>query len=173
MHINEKEMSAYLDNSLPAEKQKQLKEHVSACTDCRRRLNEWENLFDTIGMLSFDFSLDGLEEKVLQRIRKGEKETVSPRILVSYMVYVMVVLFVAGLSISPIINQAGQLLQAAGNFITGAGLDFINEFKWYAVDIVSFMQSWEISGWVFFLVAGITLIAGGTYFSFGSRLRRA
>lgn len=173
MHVSEKEISAYLDNSMLAEKQKRVKEHISGCENCRRKLHEWESLFDTIGMLSFDFSLEGLEEKVLQRIRKGERETVPPRILVSYMVYVMVLLFIAGLSISPMVNQAGQVLQAAGNFITGAGIDFINEFKWHAIDIVSFIQDAELSSWVFFLVAGIILIAGGTYFSFGSRLRRA
>lgn len=173
MHVNEKEMSAYLENSLSTEKQERLKEHFSSCEDCRRRLNEWENLFDTIGMLNFDFSLEGLEEMVLQRIRKEGNETVTPRVLISHMAYVMVFLFIAGLFISPVTHTVGQLLQAAGNFVTGAGVNFINEIKWQAVDIVAYIQSADLSGWLFFLVAGITLIAGGTYFSFGSRLRRA
>ncbi len=173
MHVNEKEMSAYLDNSLTTEKQERMKEHLSVCEDCRRRLNEWESLFDTIGMLSFDFSLEGLEEKVLQRIRKEGNEAVSPRVLISNMAYVMVSLFIAGLFINPLTQWVGKLLQVAGNFVTGAGIGFINEFKWHAVDIVSFIQSAELSNWLFLLVAGVTLIAGGTYFSFGSRLRRA
>lgn len=172
MHINEKEMSAYLDNSLPSEKQERLKDHVTNCTECRRRLNEWESLFDTIGMLSFDFSLDGLEEKVLRMIRNEENKTVAPRVLASYMAYVMAFLFIAGLFISPMIQAAGQLLQAAGNYAAGAGLDFINTVKWYAVDIVSYIENADFISWLFLLVAGITLVAGGTYFSFGSRLRR-
>lgn len=173
MHIKEKEISAYLENSLPAEKRERLKEHMANCTECRCRLNEWESLFDTIGMLSFDFSLDGLEDKVLQRIRKGENEAVSPRVLISNMAYVMIFLFIAGLFISPVTRFAGPLLQSAGNFIAGAGIDFINTFKWQAVDIVSYIQNAEVSSWLFPLVAGITLVAGGTYFSFKGRLRRA
>lgn len=173
MHVNEKELSAYLDNSLPAEKQNQLKEHFSACGECRRALNEWESLFDTIGMLSFDFSLNGLEEKVLQKIRKEGNVTVTPRVLISNMAYVLVFLFLASLFISPVTRLVGQSLQYVGDFLFGAGMGFINEFKWHAVDIVAYIQNLNLSSWLFLLAAGITLIAGGTYFSFGSRLRKA
>jgi hypothetical protein len=173
MHVNDKELSAYVDNSLPAEKQNQLKEHFSVCGECRRRLNEWECLFDTIGMLNFDFSLEGLEEKVLQRIRKEGNETVTPRVLVSHMAYVMVFLFLASLFISPVTRLIEQSLQYVGEFLFGAGIGFINDIKWHAVDIVAFIQSINLSSWLFLLVAGITLIAGGSYFSFGSRLRKA
>lgn len=172
MHVNEKEISAYLDNSLPGGKQEQLKEHFAACAQCRSKLNEWESLFDTIGMLSFDFTLEGLEERVLQRIRNEGSEAVSPRILVTNMAYAMVFLFVAGLFISPVTHIAGQLLRTAGNYATGAGISFINQIKWHAVDLVSYLQGAKISDWLFLLVAGVTLIAGGTYFSLGSRLRK-
>ncbi|MBP7174801.1 MAG: hypothetical protein KBA53_01115 [Thermoclostridium sp.] len=173
MHVHDKEYCAYLERSMPAEKQERLKEHFSDCGQCNRELNEWESLFDTIGMLNFDFSLDGLEEKVMQQIRKAANEPVSPRILASYMVYVMAFLFIAGLFINPALQVGGQVLHHVDNHIATAGLRLINEVKWHAVDIISYIRNSNLFSWLFALVAGITLIAGGTYVSFGSKLRKA
>lgn len=173
MHAKDKEYCAYLEHSLSAEKQERLKEHFSDCGQCHRELNEWESLFDTIGMLSFDFSLDGLEEKVMQRIRKAANEPVSPRLLVSYMAYVMVFLFIAGIFISPALQVGGQVLQFLPDRLAAAGVGFINDIKWHAVDIVSYIRRSTVFDWVFLLIAGITLIAGGAYFSFGSKPRKA
>lgn len=173
MHVNDKEISAYLDDSLPKDRQNTLKQHFSVCGECRRKLNEWDELFDAIGMLDFDFSLEGLEQKVLSKIKNAAPQAVPPRVLITQMAYVLLTLFVAGLFVSPMTRMAGHTLQKAGSFLFDAGLRFVNEFKWHAMDVISFVQSLNLSSWVFPLIAGVTLIAGGSYFSFGGKLRKA
>lgn len=175
MHVDEKEISAYLDNSLSVEKQRKLKQHFSECEECSQKLNEWDSLFATIGMLEFNFSLEGLEEKILHRIRKENEKTVEnrPRVLLFNMAYVMIFLFITSLFISPVTNFAGQSIQYVGNFLFNKGIDLINDIKWNAVDIFSFIQGINLSGWLFLLLAGITLIAGGSYFSFSHKVRKA
>lgn len=176
MHVREKEFPAYLDNSLPAEKQDKLRQHFSECMECSRKLNEWNSLYDTIGLLEVDFELNGLEDRILQKIRKSEEtveEGIKPGKFIMNMVYTMVFLFIAGLAISPVTNMAGKSAQYVGKTLIHHLLNFVNEFKWQALDVISAIRGMDSVGWVYLLLAGITLIAGGAYFSFGRRLQKA
>lgn len=173
MHAKEREISAYLDDSLPEDRKNALKQHFSVCEECRRKLSEWEKLYDTIDMLEFNFSLEGLEQKVLAKIRSETAQPVPLRVLIAQTVYVLLSLFLVGLFISPATQMAGQTLQKAGGFLLDAGIRFVNEFKWYAMDVISFIQDLSFLSWVFLLISGITLIAGGMYYSLSGRLHKA
>ena len=62
MHVKEKDFPSYLENSLPPEKQKNIRQHLSVCDLCSRKLKEWEMIFGTIAELDFDFPLEGMEK---------------------------------------------------------------------------------------------------------------
>jgi hypothetical protein len=172
MHVKEKDISAYVENSLPAEKQKMLAQHFSECKVCSRKLCQWESLFKTINELEYDFKLDGMEEKVLLKIRERQHKDEKPASLLPNFIHVFAFVFIACLFISPVTNYADQSFKYVGNFIFSQSIDFINEFKWHAVNIVSEIQAMDLAGWIFLLASGIILIAGGIYFSFAEKLSR-
>lgn len=175
MHISDNDFCAYLDNSLSDKAKSKLEQHLTGCRECSRKLNEWSSLYDTIGLLEFDFKLDDMEEKVLQRIRKEERRPALSRlwVLVSNMAYVLLFLFITSLFIRPVTDFAGRSVQYAANLLFNKSLGLFNEVKWYVVNIISFIQAEELTGWLFPLLAGITLIAGGSYLSFGKRMHKA
>lgn len=173
MHVHEKEFTAYLENTLTAQKREKMAHHFSQCSACSRKLKEWEMLYAAMDELEYDYSLDGLEEKILLKIKKDEalnlQKQEKPLKLIFNMTYVLLLLFITGLVISPIINMAGLSFHYFGNFLFNQGLDMMNEAKWHVVNFFSMLETININDWLFPLTAGVILICGGTYLSLSKR----
>ncbi|HEY8500128.1 MAG TPA: zf-HC2 domain-containing protein, partial [Clostridia bacterium] len=69
MHAKERDIALFIENSLKPEKRRKIEQHLTVCGSCRRRLRQWEDLYDTVELLDYDFQLDGLEEKVIDKIK--------------------------------------------------------------------------------------------------------
>lgn len=169
MHVREKDFQSYLDNSLDYEKRRETEQHILVCEECRQKLEEWKNLFEAINGMEAEFSLDGLEEKVLRMIKekpmaKKEKDSRFPVLVLASSFLIMI-----GMLFSPFVNIAGLSFRYASNFLLNESIDFINTIKWKAIDFMSGIRFDGLDGWPLLFAAGIILIAGGIYLSLGRK----
>lgn len=166
MHVREKDISLYLDDSLAFNKRSRLESHFSVCPACRKKLQEYEKLYQTMNMLDFDFPLDGLELKVVNRIKEQKVllsfRPVAEKAFSPGYVYAIILFVIAGLFYSPAGDAAGQMAQNTAAIMLNKGLDWINKVKWEIIDIFTGVLS---AGLIVFLPLfyGIVLIAGGAY----------
>lgn len=165
MHIHEKDISLFLDNSLTPKKHKKLEEHFSVCQKCRDRLTKWQYFYSALEQLEFNFELDGLEDKVMQKIKSSQYDKPVRRELarvpVPALFYISFVIFVLNLLFEPIINVINKFYQNTMAFMLDESLQFINTAKWKAVYIIELFKPLKLTG----LAACIILIAGGIYFT--------
>ncbi|AGC69380.1 hypothetical protein Cst_c24200 [Thermoclostridium stercorarium subsp. stercorarium DSM 8532] len=164
MHIRERDISLYLDNRLDSEKQRKLEEHFSVCRKCSERLAEWKELYAYLEGLEYDFELDGLENKIMQKIKNVPVNVVwhdEFRISVPVLLYVLSVVLSLNLLFEPVINFLRRFYNNTMAFMLNESLEFINSAKWEAVDVIALFKSMEITG----MATGIVLIAGGIYFT--------
>ncbi len=167
MHLREKDLQFYLENSLKPEKRRKAEQHISVCKACRQKLNEWEDLFGAINEMETDFPLDGLEEKILRIIKEKpmDKKEKGSRLPAFNLVLVSSFLAVLGLLFGSFANIAGLSFRYASDFLLNESVDFINEIKWQAIDIISGIRFDNLAVWPVLFGAGIILIAGGAYLS--------
>ncbi len=171
MHVKERDVVSYLENSLTDKKQKSMDKHFSVCALCRSKLRTWKTLYDTIETLDFDFKLNGLEDKVLRKIKtQAEKEFekhVAPKLSASNLVFFLLLIFTASVFFTPVIDIVNKITQHSGNLMLNQGLRWLNEVKWHAIDFIGKIQAAEIS--FLFLSAGIMLMVGGVYLYIGNK----
>ncbi len=168
MHVKEKDISLYLDNSLPLKVRERMKLHFFTCIACKRRLEEYQRLYQAIGLLEYDFPLEGMELKVINKIKENKQSAGSKPVSVrSYfpgLVYALVLFAIAGFFFyTPITNVAGNVAQNATTFMLNEWIDWINIVKWQVVDIISSLYSADFIIIFLPLIASLFLIAGGIY----------
>lgn len=171
MHINEKNISLYLDNRLGSKKKRKLEEHFSVCGKCREKLAEWQCLYSSIEQLESDFELDGLEDKIMQKIknrRPVDYQHEKLRIPVAGLVYFSLVILFLNLLFEPVIDLFGKLYKNTMAFVLHEGIELINTAKWQAVDIIAMSETMEVTG----IASCIILIAGGVYFTINRKPAR-
>lgn len=165
MHIKERDISMFLDNSLNSKKRRKMEEHFTVCKKCKDKLDEWQYFYSSLQPLEFDFELDGLEDKIMRKIKSvkmdGLVQSEVFRIPVSTLVYISFIIFTLYLIFEPFINILKKFYRYTMTFMLDEGLQFINTAKWKAVDIIAVLRTLEFTG----LLACIILIAGGIYFT--------
>lgn len=166
MHINEKDISLFLDNSLDPKKHKKLEKHFEICDKCKDRLIISQNFYSTLDSLEYDFELEGLEDKIMQKIKsiKPNEPAVYQepfRISLPALSYISLAIFILSLLFAPVTDFVGRVYQDAMTYMLDEGIQFINIAKWKAVDIIRMWKSLELTG----IAAGIILISGGIYFT--------
>ncbi|NLM11223.1 MAG: zf-HC2 domain-containing protein [Clostridiaceae bacterium] len=165
MHVHEKDISLFLDNSLNPKKHKKLQEHFTVCKKCKDKLIKWQNFYSSLEQLEFNFELDGLEDKIMRKIKSHQfnkpVQNEFPRIPISALLYISFTVFILNLIFEPVLNAFGNFYRNTMAFMLDEGLEFINTAKWEAVDIIAMFKSLELTG----LAACIILIAGGIYFT--------
>lgn len=162
MHIKEKDISMYLDNSLDLKKRERIEKHLSTCEECNARLNKWKTFYSSFELLECDFELDGMENKIMSKIRRGqlsnsvqEERTQIPMPALSYFSLAVFILY---LLFEPLMNLLKNFYKNAMAFMLDESLQIINMVKWKALDMA---ETLEMTG----LTACIILIAGGIYFT--------
>jgi len=165
MHISEKEISLYLDNMLDSERRKKLEEHISVCQKCSSTLNEWKSLYFLLGQLGTEFELDGLESKVMRKIKKRQPENPAGReklkIPVPALVFASLIVLMLNLFFEQVIGFMNKFYSNTLAFVLDESLEFINTAKWEALDLIEMFRTMEMTG----LAACIILIAGGIYYA--------
>ena len=167
MHVREKDISLYLDDSLVFKKREKLKSHFSICSACREKLLEYERLNQAMDSLESDFPLEGLEYKVIEKLKEQRISiTVKPVAERSFSpgyVYALILFVIAGLFYTPAGNATGQMAQNTTALMLNKLLDWINKVKWQVIDMFAGVVS---TGFIVFflpLFSGIILIIGGAY----------
>ncbi|NLY18858.1 MAG: zf-HC2 domain-containing protein [Clostridiaceae bacterium] len=167
MHVREKDISLYLDNSLVLKERKKLESHFLVCSACRQKLQEYKNLNQAMNSLDIDFPLDGLESKVVNRIKEQRISlTVKPVDKKSFSpgyIYALILFVIAGLFYTPAGDVAEQVAQNATTFMLNRWLDWINKVKWQVIDMYASVISAGFTVFFLPLFSGIFLIAGGAY----------
>jgi len=165
MHIREKDISLFLDNSLSPGKQKKLEKHFAECDKCRDRLIKWQDLYSSLEDLDCDFELDGLEDRIMQKIKSTQFSNRAKqenfRISVPAILSISFIALVLNLLFEPIIAFIDKFYKNTMAFMLDESIQFINTAKWKAVDIISMFKSLELTG----LAACVILISGGIYFT--------
>jgi len=158
MHVREKDISLYLDDSPSFKKREKLKSHFSVCSACREKLLEYERLNQAMDTLEFDFPLEGLESKVIEKIKEQRilitVKPVAERSFSPGYVYALILFVIAG---------PGQMAQNTTALMLNKWLDWINKVKWQVIDMFAGVVS---TGFIVFflpLFSGIILIIGGAY----------
>ncbi|NLX76646.1 MAG: zf-HC2 domain-containing protein [Clostridiaceae bacterium] len=165
MHVKEKDISLFLDNSVSPRKRKMIEEHFAVCPKCKEKLTRWQSFYSSLELLEYDFELDGLEDRVMRKIKSHQPN--QPvykgiyRIPVTAVLFVSFIVFVLNLIFEPVFNRLGDFCRNTMTLMLDEGLELINTAKWEAVDIIEMLKSLEMTG----LAACIILIAGGVYFT--------
>ena len=143
MHVKERDIALFIENSLKPEKQRKVEQHLSICGLCRRRLRQWESLYNTIELLDSDFELDGLEEKVIDKIKNtvsnakpGDNVLKIPVFLVAVSFALIILTSIVFIPINKIING---LADNIASLILNAGVNLIQKIKWPLTNIISFV----------------------------------
>lgn len=167
MHVSEKDIYLYLDNSLAQKKQQKIKLHFLVCSTCRERLKEYERMYQAMNLLEFDSPLEGLEAKVINQIKEhgilipDKFEPIKP--YSPRLVYALMLLVFVGLFSTPVTDVAGRMTQNTTTFMLNEGIDWINKAKWQVVDIIVKVCFTNFVVIILPLLFGIALIAGGAY----------
>ncbi len=173
MHIKDRDITLYIEKSISEEKKRDMEQHFSICEICRRKLDEWKRVYNTIDLLEFHFQLDGFEEKVMKEIKKKEEEagrfTCFPQFTFPKVIFCFILLVGTSLLFSPVSNLFEWLSGYTARFIFNEGLNWIQKMKWPAMNMIYSIRASDIIGWFLPIVSAVLLIAGGTSFFFGSK----
>jgi hypothetical protein len=180
MHVKEKDLALLIENSLKPEKHKKVERHLSVCGFCMSRLHQWESLYNTIELLDSDFQLDGLEEKVINKINNSGLNAESgkgvlrfPALLTAVSFVSIVLATVVFIPLNKIINGfAGNI----ANLTLNAGVNLIQKIKWPLRNIISLIFA-DKTGNIMSVISAAILIIGGACFLisdiFNKKLKRA
>ncbi len=166
MHIKEKDISLFLDNSLGHKKRDKLKEHFSACKACRDKLEEWKMLYSSLNNIEVDNELTGLEGKIMYKIKTARKAVSQKRPLVTVpaLMYFLLIVFTLNLFAEPMFNILNVSYKKYMAFMLEGGLEVMNRFKWKAIDIIAMLETMKLTG----ILACAILILSGIYFTIKS-----
>jgi hypothetical protein len=179
MHVKERDIALFIENSLKPEKRGKVERHLSVCGLCRRRLHQWENLYSTIELLDYDFQLDGLEEKVINKINSMISNAESAkRVLkspVSFTAVSFVLITLAAIGFSPVNRIINELAGNIVSLILNAGVNLIQKIKWPLNNIISVVFA-DKTGNIMSIISAAILIIGGVCFlvsdMFNKKLKR-
>lgn len=175
MHVKEKDIALFIEDSLKCEKRRKIEQHLSECGLCRRKLRQWENLYNTIELLDFDYQLDGFEEKVIDKINsiisneKLEKSVLKFPALHTAVSFVMIMS--ASILSSPVNKIINELSVKIANFVLNAGINLIQKIKWPLNNIISLVFS-DKTGNIMSVISSAILIIGGVCFLFSNILNK-
>lgn len=179
MHVKERDIALFIENSLKPEKRRKVERHLSVCGLCKRRLHQWENLYSTIELLDYDFQLDGLEEKVINKINSMVSNSESAKRVLKFPVLFTAVSFVlitlAAIVFSPVNKIINELAGNIVSLILNAGVNLIQKIKWPLKNIISVVFT-DKTGNIMSIISAAILIIGGVCFlvsdMFNKKLKR-
>lgn len=179
MHIKERDIALFIENSLKSEKRRKIEQHLSVCGLCRRRLHQWEDLYNTFESLDYDFQLDGLEEKVISKINSMAAYTEPVKNELKFPVMFTVASFVLITLASIVFGPVHKIINGfAGNvasLILNAGVNLIQKIKWPLKNIISLIFADQTES-IMSIISSAVLIIGGICFlisnMFNKKLRR-
>jgi len=179
VHVKEKDSALFIENSLKPVKQRKVEEHLSTCGLCRRRLRQWENLYNAIELLDFDFELDGLEEKVIDKIKNTVSGTKPVDNVLKFPVVIaaaFVLLILTSIVFIPVNKIISGMAGNIASLVLNAGVSLIQKIKWPLRNIISFILADKTVN-ILSVVSAAILIIGGVCFlisnMFNKKLKRA
>jgi len=180
MHVKERDITLFIENSLKPEKRRKFERHLSECGLCMSRLHQWENFYNTIDLPDSDFQLDGLEEKVIYKINNMISNVKPGKDVLKFPALLTAASFILFISAAVVFSPVNKIISGlAGNIANltlNAGVNLIQEIKWPLTNIISFIFADNTGNIMSGISAGILIIGGVCFLIsdiFNKKLNRA
>jgi len=153
--LNDIEIMEFISDKLDSARKAKVQEHLAACTDCSRRIQESSLLWDTLGQWKVDTTSHDISDAIVTKIEKSESTRKHPKFFAKRE-FVMDVLKIAASII--IVIGIGQKLGkiSAGEkpsavvsskekpeYIAALSLDWADDFTWLVMEEESSNQENE------------------------------